>query len=146
MSFRKLRIVCSVAWGIAALLMGVLCVRSYWRLEILEKGIGVQAVQASSVKGLVAIAYLRAYRTGTLYKNVVAGDAADWRKTGTLGFAYHAEGSVTALLVPHWFPASLFITFAAYPLVLQNRQFSLRALLIATTLVAVVLGLIVWLR
>jgi hypothetical protein len=43
--------------------------------------------------------------------------------------------------VPHWFPAAI---AAAVTIILAKRwRFSLRALLIATTLVAVVLGLIV---
>ena len=44
----------------------------------------------------------------------------------------------------HWLPALLFAAVAAIPWL--RWRFSLRTLLIATTLVAVVLGLIVWLR
>jgi hypothetical protein len=51
----------------------------------------------------------------------------------------------STLILPHWFPVLLFATFAAIPW-LVPRRFSLRTLLIATTLVAAVLGLAVWLR
>jgi hypothetical protein len=46
--------------------------------------------------------------------------------------------------MPHWFPAAAAVTVAAVPWL--RWRFSLRTLLIATTLVAVVLGLAVWLR
>jgi branched-subunit amino acid ABC-type transport system permease component len=47
--------------------------------------------------------------------------------------------------LPHWFIAGFFAAFAATTWVRQLRwRFSLRTLLIATTLVAVVLGAIVW--
>jgi hypothetical protein len=45
------------------------------------------------------------------------------------------------IVFPHWLPVLQCATFAAVPWI---RRFSLRTLLIATTLIAVVLGLIVW--
>jgi hypothetical protein len=72
-----------------------------------------------------------------------AGDAADWRKEGVFGFAYYEDGSVTALLAPHWFAALVFAALAAIPWISRSWRFSLRTLLIATTLVAVGLGVIV---
>src|SRR6476469_5066865 len=48
-------------------------------------------------------------------------------------------------VLPYWFLVSLSVIFAVGPWIRQLRwRFSLRTLLIATTLVAVVLGLIVW--
>ena len=44
--------------------------------------------------------------------------------------------------VPTWLLVSLFAAFAALPWL--RWRFSLRTLLIATTLIAVVLGIIVW--
>jgi hypothetical protein len=146
MRIRNLRIAWSVTSSAVALLLMLLWERSYRRLEILEVPIGVRAVQICSVSGRIAIAHLAAYKTGIFYKNVVAGDAADWRKAGALGFAFHVDRVVTALLVPHWLPALLFATLAAAPWISRSWRFSLRTLLIATTLVAILLGLIVWLR
>ena len=146
MKYRKLRIACSVGCGILCLLLIVLWVRSYWRLEILEKRTGLQAVQISSVKGRIAIAHLDPRTTiGRSYLNVVAGDSADWRKGGVLGFAYYDDGLVTALIAPHWLPALLSAALAVIPWISRSWRFSLRTLLIAMTLIAVVLGLIVWL-
>jgi hypothetical protein len=56
------------------------------------------------------------------------------------------EGSIGAnqgfLVVPHWLPASMLVTFAALPWI--RWRFSLRTLLIGMAAVAAVLGLIVW--
>jgi hypothetical protein len=145
---RKLQIAFSVVCGIVSLLLIVLLVRSYRRLEILEKRTGLQAVQISSVKGRIAIARLepRTYVIGRPYLNVVAGDAADWRKGGVLGFAYYNDGSITAFIAPHCLLALLAAALAVIPWISRSWRFSLRSLLIATTLVAVVLGLAVAFR
>jgi hypothetical protein len=62
-------------------------------------------------------------------------------------FAYSNALRITAYAFPHWFVVLLFTTLAAAPWLFKICwRFSLRTLLIATTLVAVVLGLIVWLQ
>jgi hypothetical protein len=113
-------------------------------LEILEKRIGFAAAQISSVKGRMAIAHLDRPTIGRSYLNVVAGDAADWRKKrGVLGFAYYDDAPVTALITPHWHPALLCAALAVIPWISRSWRFSLRTLLIAMTLAAAGLGLIV---
>jgi hypothetical protein len=147
MKHRKLRIAWSVAWGLLAVLLCVVWVRSSARLEILEKRIGARAVQASSVKGRVAIGYLRPhyYTIGKPYLNVGAGDAADWRKGSDSGFAYYGDGLMTAVVAPHWVPTLFSVAFATIPWTVRRWRFGLRTLMIATTLVAGGLGLAVWL-
>ena len=137
---RYLRVTWTVLCGIAC----VLWVRSYSRLQIVEKPFGSHVFQISSVKDHFAVACLKPYAAiGRTYLSVVAGDAADWRKAGSLGFAYYRDGTVTALVMPHWLYALAFAVFATILSTTQHYRFSLRTLLIATTLVAVVLGLIV---
>jgi len=61
-----------------------------------------------------------------------------------LGFGWQAEkGSFTAA-APFWFLALACVAVTAVPW-LRFKRFSLRTLLIATTVVAAVLGLIAWL-
>jgi hypothetical protein len=48
--------------------------------------------------------------------------------------------------MPHWFVVSITVALSAAILLRQPYRFSLRTLLFVTTLVAVVLGLIVWVR
>ena len=142
---RFLRIAVTALGLTACVLFVALWMRSYWRLDILEKRTNFEAVQISSVIGRIAIGHLdpRTYVIGKSYLSVEAGDAADWRKGGVLGFAYYDDGSVTALIAPHWLFALLFAALAVIPSISQSWRFSLRALLIATALVAVALGLIV---
>lgn len=61
-----------------------------------------------------------------------------------IGFGLARFTSHTAILVPHWFQVVVFVLIAAVPWSPWSRRFSLRTLLIATTLLAVVLGLAVW--
>ena len=143
MKFRKLRIAWSATLCAAVLLLALLCVRSYWRLEIVEKVAGWQAVQVSSVKGRIAMGLLDSRAAiGTSYLNVVSGDAAEWRKGGALGLAYYRDGSVTALIAPHWVPALISAGLALIPWFSGSWRFSVRTLLIAMTVVAVALSLI----
>jgi hypothetical protein len=61
------------------------------------------------------------------------------------GSRFHFGRLPNGLYVPHWFLVLLATTFATLPWIRYFEwRFSLRTLLIATTLVAVVLGLIVW--
>jgi hypothetical protein len=145
MRFRKLRIAWSVAWGLLAVLLIVLWERSYWRLQIIESRVGSQAAQISSVKGRIALARLDPRVTvGRPYLSVVAGDAADWRKGRVSGFSYYRDGAIAAFIAPHWLPALLSAALAAIPWISRSWRFSLRTLLIATTLLAVVMELIVY--
>ena len=68
---------------------------------------------------------------------------------GSLGFAgfdlRNAHGMHRTLRVPDWFLVLISLVSAAAPWLRWSCRFSLRTLLIATTLVAVVLGLVVWL-
>jgi hypothetical protein len=63
---------------------------------------------------------------------------------GFLGFISDWHSDLWYVQAPYWFPVALGVTFAAASSL--PRRFSLRTLLVATTLVAVVLGLIVWLQ
>jgi hypothetical protein len=60
---------------------------------------------------------------------------------------YASEGNIRVFFIPVWSAILVAAPLAAAPWIRQLRyRFSLRTLLLATTLVAVVLGLIVWLR
>ena len=59
------------------------------------------------------------------------------------GFQSRHTNRCDSLSIPHWFAVALAATFAATPWL--RWRFSLRTLLIAITLVALVLGLVVWL-
>jgi hypothetical protein len=146
MRFRKLRIAWSVLCGIACVLLIVLWVRSYWRHDILLLGEG--RALASCL--------------GTVHTCVVSiGPALEhqWVLTGSqlrkpnyqeysfsfLGIGFSSAPFWPGVIIPDWLPTLLAAGLVAVPWLHWSGRFSLRTLLIATTLVAVVLGLIVWL-
>jgi hypothetical protein len=119
-SYRKLRIAWSVVWGIAAVLLFAWGLRSYRHEEFFS----LWGHWIGLYHGSIMIDFARPNGRGT-----------GWIAVGQ-GFNF-----------PHWFPIAVFSTLAIVPWLQSLRwRFSLRALLIATTLVAVGLGLIVWLR
>lgn len=145
MKFRSLRIAASFAGATTCVLLAAWWVRSYSRLEVLEGRVGLDAIQMSSVSGRIAIGHVdRSAILGKTYVNEVAGNAAEWRKGGRFGFAILDDGLVTALIVPYWLPAFLSAAVAVLPWTSQKWHFSVRTLLIAITLVALLLGVLVW--
>jgi hypothetical protein len=61
-----------------------------------------------------------------------------WRD-GFTGFSTFSRG----VIIPYWAPIAFFASLGATPWVKWSKRFSLRTLVIATTLVAVMLGVIV---
>src|SRR5262245_57772750 len=131
MKHRKLRIAWSVAWGLLAVLLCVLWVRSYWAWDWL------------SAPGVSFATY-----AGSLY--IELGDREPWGITTTdllsnTILVVHEETTLGFLVRPSslylgmWFLVLMTTSAAALPWMRWSKRFSLRTLLIATTLVAVVL-------
>jgi hypothetical protein len=150
MKYRKLRIAWSVAWGVVAVLLAVLCVRSYWWLDSvwrytptggmrLDSLCGKIIFKVASVSGQVATVVVDTKSTKHM---IPAGGDAYFGIKFYLGFLLRREANGFALFIPYWFLTLLAIAFA--PLSWLRWRFGLRTLLIATTLVAVVLGLVVY--
>jgi hypothetical protein len=146
MKHRKLRIAWSVAWGLAIVLMIALWVRSYWRLDrvqlnlpgtrgglISSRGGRLRFTLAENISG--HFAYLST-KISTLSVNPLA--------TTRFGFAFESStlAARTDVIIPDWIVVTAGAVFAMIPWL--RSRFSLRSLLIATTLTAVGLGLIVW--
>ena len=154
-SLRKLRIAWSVGCAIACVLLIVLWVRSYR----IADGIWCP-VSGSDVFGLFS-----AHGTTTAFTNDLRSGYfkgyweirhdpiadphiidyhlhahSDYR--GAFGFGIIHSPPLLSVGVPHWFLIVLAVSFAVLPW--GKWRFSLRTLLIATTLVAVVLGLAVY--
>jgi hypothetical protein len=151
MKYRKLRIALSVACGILCLLLIVLCVRSYWHSDVVETRSGWSRWLAGSGDGwfLVGSAALsepvegREWRIWTQPPSRVR----DTAETRVLGFVpMHAAGDLS-LSGPYWLcivVLSLLGGLAAAPLIYPVKRFSLRTLLIGMTLVAALLGAVIW--
>ncbi len=152
MRFRKLRIVWSVVWGLAAVLLIVLWVRSRHWYDETYFSVAWQKVSLSSSFGAIGVAIyvggadlIPSGIESSWFKDLNAsGIESPWRFSCSrqpIGAA--AQPFVYYLGVPHWFAVFGSVIVATLPWV--GRRFSLRTLLIATTLIAVVLGLVVWL-
>jgi hypothetical protein len=147
MRFRKLRIAFSVTCGIACVLLMVLWVRSYWWCDDLIGPLGTtQSFCFWSDHGHIGISFV-----GEPLKSLADGGswavASEW--TGDVPPSktvipwlpsWATENYVT---FPNWYLVLLMGLSIAAPWYHWSSRFSLRTLLIATTLVALILGAIV---
>jgi hypothetical protein len=144
MRFRKLRIAWSIFWGLAAVLLIVLWVRSYWILSSLDVSGGHRF---TSSRGCVFIdeQFLLAGTRPKASQHKLLGHSV--LHVLISGGAVKPNGVGTKL--PLWPLVTIVAVLPMAPWILiipwLRWRFSLRALLIATTLVAIVLGLIVYL-
>jgi hypothetical protein len=149
MRFRKLRIAFSVTCGIAAVLLCVLWVRSYRWMEqyVVYRNGGQSTIQ--SFRGVLIFEDVRgpsyANRKGirAIHHSARIQPDANW-PPDTLGISWRR--AYFECHVPYWLMTLCLLAGATIGIV-WNRigfRFSLRTLLIATTLVAAVLGLAVY--
>ena len=163
MKFRKLRIAWSVFWGLAGVLLLVLWVRSYAQHDSYNWSRTHTTSDDLLMFGAGRIALLhncdRPENDGFNHYSQVfkgSGDMRSWFRSSMpicgpdqMPIHYPAGFGMSRTLpqdfvvtLPFWFAVLLFAGFAVAPWL--PWRFSLRTLLIATTLVAVMLGLIVW--
>jgi hypothetical protein len=129
-------------------LLIVLWVRSYWRHDTIQ----YYPPQAHLVY-LASDAGTLAFGQGQFVRNLSPAESR-WNFESVPIYAYRNRIAAKIFrgfqrdgyghcAIPHWFPVSLVLLCAPVPWL--PSRFSLRTLLIATTLVAVILGLVVWL-
>ena len=140
MRFRKLRIGWSVMWGVAAVLLVVLWVRSYLLVDVVDVACVARWHGAISRQGTIYI------DSGLSWTGSATYHKFEWPALEWMVFKNDPEVDVKAGNVAFPVARLVLLTAACAPLSWISRRFSLRTLLIATTLVAVALGLIVWLR
>jgi hypothetical protein len=138
---RGLRIAWSVWWGILCVLLMVLWVRSHSRFDRVFKILpDARIYSIDSEEGGVRfnITYFRAASLesswGFSSRMLALPEAAIF--DSMWGSTWHS------MSVPHLLVVLVSVTLTALPW--MRRAFSLRTLLLATTLIAVVLGLVVW--
>jgi hypothetical protein len=152
MRFRKLRIAWSVFWGLAAVLLIVLWVRSYSRYDCVTR-FDANRVRTSLDSGSAVICFAQfdygkrspvpILTYGWRWERSQPIAEADAKPTGP-SFQWDHEPVGLGVSFPHWFPVLVFAALAMMPWVRWTKHYSLRTLLIATTLVAVVLGVVVY--
>ncbi len=152
MKHRKLRMAWSVAWGIVAVLLVALWVRSLSYSDSasapLPGGRGFIVESVGSRTDIQLYYALRLPWHTQTYSLKEIGTVFSPEPLEGLGFDFYPRETYCGLTLPYWFNVLLTFGVTVCPWIRLEwfRRFSVRTLLIATTLVAVGLGLIVWLR
>jgi hypothetical protein len=153
---RKLRIAFSAVCGIICLLLIALWVRSHWKLDLLTLPISsARAIQVAAVQGditfrappvsyfrskgyLGPVSSLRDYEVSPAPPKT----SSNRKRTSKIGIRWSSlpRGSGGHIVVPFWMIVVLSAAMSLPLLKSLRWRFSLRTLLIAMTLVAIVLG------
>jgi hypothetical protein len=161
MKYRKLRIAWSVVWGLFAVLLCVLWAHSYWYRCVygyrptVTCTIGIESCQGRSAVtvwshspdpwgGKAPASYFRLFGYDS---HPITTDPNDWPAyVRTLPLwgrdPFRTRSDMNVVNFPIVIVPSIAACLAALPWI--RWSFSLRTLLIATTLIAMLLGLIVW--
>jgi hypothetical protein len=149
MRFLKLRIAWSLGCGILCLLLMVWWLRSYWECSLLHFSVPPDwGGHVLVVDGVVEVAKYKVVGS-------VQWDVTNMYSEGRAEFndpGYQYLGFNLIIISPRWYEIDFPLWFGILlvgccgfsPWWPWPMTFSLRTLLVATTLVAVVLGLIVW--
>ena len=147
MRFRKLRIAFSAVCGIACVLLFALWVRSYWQHDYLYQFNSNLYTGIESDWGIVSFKQLdfrvfpsRRHAIEAWTLAVIPPSAPDTNQH-RFQWVWANMTGMLQVVVPHWFLVVSTATLATVPWV---RRFNLRTLLIVMTLVAAVLGLVVY--
>ncbi len=140
--FRGLRIAVSAVCLIVCGLFGVMWVRSYKVMEI-----AIIRNPTATVRGVLLL-----LKDGQMvFSFFTPGPAAlefehvrDDAEASVLGFRWRQTQTELTVAIPYWFPILLSAASASAPWIPWSKRWGLNTLLIATTLVAVLLGLIVY--
>jgi hypothetical protein len=152
MRFRKLRIAWSVVCGLLAVLLIVMCARSYWWRDSFYRD--PMPTSDGELRDCIGIISFHGNVIFTKYADPFS-DADGWGienaridenleiPATTLGFALRRDTDGFSISMPYWL---FFVLVGAIVLLSLGgiRRFSLRTLLIALTMIAVVLGLVVY--
>ena len=160
MKYRKLRIAWSVAWGMVAVLLCVMWVRSYWVTDSAEYLVpNWRDFAIGSARGYVILFESDEPSKGKKYSysGLVIKRIPETLRINSILFESHESTCILGkiyyqskpgwgitLTLPNWFTLLVVAGLAGVPWIRWTNRFSLRTLLIATTLVAIGLGLIVW--
>src|SRR3954469_22487505 len=108
MTFRKLRIAWSGVSGLACVLLIVLWVRSYWRVDFIDGHNERVRIECGSVRGELAVGgqpYTVPFHGPSprwQYESFAADYNEDFPKPSMLGFAVITRGIGCGVWFPHW--------------------------------------------
>ena len=143
MRFRKLRMAFSVGCGIVCVLLIMLWVRSYWRLDLINRNSNSNSSTVRADAGLITLSHSQG-RSPLLDDNgwkYIADNASWGMQYWQFDWAWNTR--IILVRIPIWVLALAVAMLARAPWIRWSKRFTIRTLLIATTLVALVLGIIV---
>jgi hypothetical protein len=144
---RRLRIAASVFFGVLTIAVIALWVRSYWYLDLWSRD-NPSLQQVISVRGLCQLQTETRSRPGAIptkwHLESFPANALSIRRTSPwMQFPkVVGGGNRVNVRIPYWSVTAAFLALALAPTL--RFRFTTRTLLIATTLVAIVLGAGVW--
>jgi hypothetical protein len=148
MKHRKLRIAWSVFCGLPAIVLISWWVRSYWWVDQVFLPVTKSTnLVVSSIPNAFGFGFVEKSSAAT--QTWITNQTAEWIAIGEphdrSDFLTYLQFFNAGVAMPYWLGLLLSAAFAAGPWIgILKWRFSLRTLLIATTLVAVGLGLTVW--
>lgn len=148
---RKLQIAWSVAWAIVCALVLALWVRSYWRFDWVSIPITSAvflSVNSGNGRIYASTPFASAMRANPAKPAAFVSEWRWWSREPSDAYFQRVtvfgggwDNNSFRVRFPHWFLTLLLATVAALPWF--RWHFSLRALLIATTVLAVLLGTVI---
>jgi hypothetical protein len=140
---RYLRIAFSATCGIACVLFVVLCIRSYWRLDVLVRNNGSNSTIIRVDAGLMTLSQAN-FRSGLSGDDVwtLIVDNASWGMN-YWQFDWARNKDLILVRIPVWVSAAALAVLGYTPWIRWSNRFSIRTMLIATTLIAAALAIIV---
>jgi hypothetical protein len=142
MRFRKLRIAWSVGCGVACVLLIALWVRSYSQTDLLNRQSPPSFLIQSDRGQLTCMSGLPERIRLRLLSGQMHFDPASASPPPTWGFGVSRPvSSISLFFLPHW--SVVLLTSSLGGISWLRWRFTLRTLLVATTVVAILLGLAV---
>jgi hypothetical protein len=142
---RHLRFAPTVAFALLALAFVGLWMRSYWSHDVVTGPVGGSDLCLASDRGVVLVGVL-AYDPGLGWELRHYPAIGVQNYTCPLGLKVLRQGGwgPSGLLFSHWFLAASSLSLAALFAFKRTWHYSLRTILVATTLLAAILGLAVY--
>jgi hypothetical protein len=154
MKYRKLRIAFSAVYGVLCLLLIALWVRSYSYRDNIQRMQPPRFCNVTSLRGRIEYSDTDVSHRSNQYPfrefqdwNLRSSPARTYlasQITSARKVDYYRSPLRTTIVFPHWLPVVVVGVLAAVPWMYWSKRFSLRTLLLATTLVAILLGLAMW--
>jgi hypothetical protein len=147
---RKLRIAFSAGCGILCLLLIVLWVRSHRAEDRASGRLSSVGIRLYSSRGWLVLFKNSTPGAGPYDSDIMLGsdywlNPPDARLAYALPLSFFGRSVISNISLPHWVVATACVVCATAPWLLGRQfRFSLRTLLIATTLLALLLGAIVY--